>query len=446
MKAFVPILILICCASMCRSENPGLVAAIKMPIIEKVKNQYFVSAFQQFGHQTVPDQSEGDLHVSNIRVDMSNTSPNNLKVSFVKASNAIGVDIENTGIVVNVDWRFKKSIISVSGDAKVSGTIGGIAMGIVLTKMQEGSYFIPQIGVNNFNLNMDKGAFSLDFHCNHCPGEIEKLISGFLKDKLLDAVRSAIISQTPSQVTSIGNTMLNQDYPRAVSIFSNIDVATAMIGDIAVQDDHLEVPLDSTIFLHTKGYNRPGPAPEIPGYNPKDPGDVMMFFSPYLLSTLSDTLNQGPQSYSVSFYGINVDVTLDPSQGQTSLALEDGDLSAKFSPMINLPSYGVGLQMTATAQINPTILQGDDTNMFYVTPSIKSMTLSSLSLFVGSVPIDLSFMVVYLNAFVQAVINKGLIPTIAVAKLAALPIHVINSELDFHKAYSEFGILFDFGM
>ena len=319
-------------------------------------------------------------------------------------------------------------------------------MGIAMTKAAEGSYFIPQIGVNNFSLDMDKGAFNLEFKCNHCPGEVEKLISKFLKDKLMDAVKSAIISQTPSQVTSIGNGMLQKSYPRAVTLYNNIDIATALIGEVAVQDDHIQVPLDATFFLHSKGYNRPGPAPEIPTYNPKNPGDIMMFMSPYLISTLGNTLNQDLQSYKIAFLGVDFVVSLDPAQGSSSFNFEDQDFSATLNPTISAPSFGVGIQIGASAKIDPKIRNGDATNMFYVTPRIKSLSLKTLKIMIGSTPIDISFVAGYLNQAITMLLNLGLIPDIAIKKMDILALHVTNSQLDFHKEYSEFGILFDFGL
>lgn len=417
-----------------------------MPIIEKAKNKYFVAAFEQFGHITAPDQSEGDLKVSAIRVDLSNGSPDNLKVSFNKAANSIGFSISQTHLEVNTNWEYHKSFVKIGGSAKVTGTLGAIGMDIVMAKAAEGSYFIPQIGVNNFNLNLDKGAFNLEFRCDHCPGEVEKLISNFMKDKLLDAVKNAINSQTPSQVTSIGNHVLMTSYPRAVTLYNNIDIATALIGEVVVQDDHIQVPLDATFFLHSKGYNRPGPAPEIPTYNPQNPGDIQLFMSPYLLSTLGSTLNLGVQSYKVNLYGYDIVVQVDPSQGSSSFNFEDQDFSANLNPLISIPSFGVGLQIGASAKIDPKIQNGDGTNMLFVTPRIKSISLSSLKIMIGPMPIDVSFVVDYLNEVFKVALNMGLIPSVAIAKLAILPLHVTNSKLDFHKDYSEFGVLFDFGL
>ena len=445
MKTCISVLVLALFACLCFAENPGLVATVRLPIVEKVRDRYFESVFGSFGHMNLPDISEGDIKVSNIRVDMSNSSPQNLKVTFIPEKNAIGVEIDQTDLKVNVDYHYKKLIVSVNGDAQITGTIGGIGMSLALSSLGESSYFIPQVSTEDFFLNMDTGAFKLDIHCNYCPGEVEKLIASFLKDKLINEVKSQIQSQVPSQVNSIGNEMLKTNFPRAFTLYNDINIATALTGDILVKQDHLEVPLDATMFLSSKGYSRSSSTPDMPRYNPLDPGEIMMFFNPYLVSTLADTLNQGVQSYSLSIMGIDYSVALDPAAGQTSLGLEEGDFSITATPTVTATKFGLGIQIGATAKLNPQITNGDAQNMFFVTPSIKGLSLNSLKVFYKDTPYDLSFALDYLNEVIQGLLNVFVIPTIPVAKLEILPLHVTNTELDFHKDYSEFGILFDFG-
>lgn len=445
MRIVISALILISLLAACYAENPGLVAVVKLPIINKIKDKYFETAFQSFGHQNLPDFSSGDLSVSNIVVDMANTSPANLKLAFVSEKNAMGIEIDQTSIVVNVHWHYKKSIISVSGDAKISGTINSIGMNLGLTKLQSDSFFVPQVSVMDFSLGMDKGAFSLDFHCDHCPGEIEKIIGSILKDQLIDQVRDQIQSQVPNQINQIGNQVLASDYPTTFNMYQNFGIATGLSDSILVAADHLELPLDATFFAWDKGFSRPATTPDMPHYNPNDPGEIMMFFNPYLVSTLSDTINTGVQTYTDVVMGIQYDVSLDPALGQTTLGFEEGDLVVTATPTIIASAYGVGIRIGATAKLDPKISNGDDQNMFSVTPKIKTLALSSLAAVYNGTTLDLSFAVDYLNAVITGFLNQLVIPTIPIAKREILPLHVTNSELDFHSTYGEFGILFDFG-
>lgn len=445
MNKLVSVLILTALLGAVYTSNPGLVAVVKQPIIEKLKNQYFTDAFQTFGHQTIPDMKEGDLSLSNIVVDMKNDSPDNLAVSFVSAQNAIGVDVKNTNIEVQLHWHYKKSIVSLSGEAKVTGPINELGLNLAMGKKEDGEFTIPQISVPTFNLNMDKHAFHLDFKCGGCPGFVEDLISSVLKDTLIDKVKDAIQSQVPSQVDSIGNQVLQDSYPRTMNLYQDIDVATSLTDQITVADDHLEVPLDATVFPHAQGYKRPSDAEDMPHYNPNDPGEIMMFMSSYLANTLSDTLNTDVHSYEITVLGMNYKVSLDPAVGKSAIAFEEGDFSVTVNPTILATAFGVGLEFGATATLDPKISNGDATNMFSVTPTIKALEMNSLKIIASGQKIDISAVKDYLNAVIKGALNVAVIPTIPVAKQDILKLHVTNSELDFHKGYTEFGVLFDFG-
>jgi hypothetical protein len=410
-----------------------------------VRDQYFETAFSSFGHLTVPDVSSGDFKVTNIRVDMDNGSPDNLKVSFQKDTNSIGVEIDQTHLVVNVDWKYSKSIISIGGSAEIDGTIGGIAMGIAMSTAPADQMFVPQIGINGFILNLDKGAFNLDFHCDNCPGEVEKLISDYLKDQLIDQVQAQIQAQVPTQMTAVGNQILQNSYPKIFNLYNNIDIATGLVASIIVNDDYLSLPLDGTIFLDSEGYNRPGITPDMPSYNPKDPGEIMMFFNEYLVDTLTTTLNKESQTYQGTILGFAFQASLDPSVAQTILTFEEGDFNIKATPKITFTSLKLGFELGAIAKINPKILKGDATNMFSIVPQVKGLSLTSLKVFILGIPINLSFGISLLNPLIQMLLNMAVVPTIAIPKLQIMPLHVTDSELDFHNSYSEFGILFDFG-
>lgn len=445
MKLLLSVVILILCLGKIYAENPGMVADVKLPLIEKIRDKYFTTIFSQFGHQTVPDMQTGDLKVSGITVDLTNGASGNLKIGFDQANNALDIEVDNTQVRVHVNWQYKKSIVSVSGDATITGPVSPLTLNLGFTTKAEGSYFIPQVAVNAFNANFNKGSFNLDFHCSHCPGEVEKWISDALKDQLIDSVSSAINSQVPSQLNSVGNQVLDKSYPRSMTIFNNIDIATALSSTILVQSDHLELPLDSTVFLHEEGYNRPGDAPEIPTYNPSDPGEVQMFMSSYLLSTLTTALNKGAQSYKMTAMGIEYDISLDPAIGQSTFGFEEGDFDMNISPSITIPAFGIGVQLTADAKLSPIISQGDDKNMLSITPKIKGLSMSALKLVYAGSTYDISFVSSYFNSIMQYVLNAIAIPTIPIAKKPAMPLHVTGSELDFHAAYTEFGIVFEFG-
>jgi hypothetical protein len=438
------ILVLLSVACFCNAVNPGLVAVITLPIINKVKDKYFETIFQNFGHQVIPEVKSGDIKISNIIADLSNGSPDNLKVTFDAGSNSIRVDIEQTAMNVHVDWHYSKSIISESGDATIKGTLDGIGMNIAMTSLVDGQFTIPQIDVQNFALNFNRDNFGLDFHCNNCPGFIEDLIKDFLKDTLLDTVRDQIASQVPSQLLSGGNKALLESYPRTVNPYANFGIATALTDKILVSDNHLEIPLDATVFRSDQAFSRPGDAGVMPHYNPADAGEIMLFIDNYLLSTLKDVVDVEGFTYKTTILAMDYELTIPAVTGLSYLAFEEGDFVVTASPSIVATAYNVGLELSATAKLNPTISPGDATNMFYVTPTIKSISINSLVVVISGEKYDISGVAGYLNGVIQGMLNQFVIPVLSVPKQTVLPLQVTKNVLDFHSGNAEFGVLFEF--
>jgi hypothetical protein len=438
------VLILLAIACFCNAENPGLVAVITLPIIERIRDNYFETAFQSFGHQVIPDTKSGHVKISNIVADLSNASPENLKVTFDAASNSIRVDIEKTVMSVSVNWKYKKSIVSESGSAKISGTLDGMAMNIAMSSMTEDQFIIPQIDVQNFDLAFNKGKFNLDFKCHNCPKFVEKLIRKLLGDKLLKIVRDQIKSQVPKQLLSAGNKALHDTYPRTVNVYGNFGLATALTNTIVVTENHLEVPLDATVFRFDQGFSRSGATSDMPHYNTKDPGEIMMFFNNYLLSTFKNTVDVEGFTYKTTILAMDYELTLPAATGLSDLKFEEGDFIITASPTIVATAYNVGLELTATAKLTPTIKPGDATNMLSVVPTIKSLSMSSINVIISGEKYDISAAADYLNGVIEGMLNQFVIPTIGIPKLPVLPLQATKNELDFHSGYGEFGVLFEF--
>eukprot|EP00344_Euplotes_crassus_P004160 CAMPEP_0196995464 /NCGR_PEP_ID=MMETSP1380-20130617/1562_1 /TAXON_ID=5936 /ORGANISM="Euplotes crassus, Strain CT5" /LENGTH=428 /DNA_ID=CAMNT_0042411131 /DNA_START=46 /DNA_END=1332 /DNA_ORIENTATION=+ len=426
------------------ANNPGLVAVVRREIIDRVRDKYFVTAFQTFGHQEIPDVSAGDMKISQIKADLVNSDPADLITSFRGDINAVGVDLKETYMDVNVHWHYKSGILSFSGTARVRTNFHDLGMNIVMTKVDDGQFAIPQINVQDMNVNMDRGSFNLNLHCSGCPGFVEDIIRDILKGKLMDTVQNSIRDQVPQQANSIGNEILRNSYPRTFNLYDNIDLATALTSNILVKDDHLEVPLDATFFPKNQGYSRPSDAPEMPHYNPTDPGEMMMFFSSYLVDTLSTTIHSEIQTYDFTILGIQFQASLDPEAGDTDLYFEDGDFIVEAHPKIVSPFWQMGLHLGGSAKLSPSISSGDAQNMLSVTPTVKELKLDELKIVTPGDIYELDSISSYFNLFVQSFLNYFVIPVIPVPKLEVLPLTMKNSELDFHKAYSELGLLFEF--
>ena len=376
---------------MCSAENPGYVLDVKLPVINKVRDKYFTDVFTNFGHQTVPDVKSGDIKAYDIVVDLLNSESNNLKVGFDQEKNALYIEVLNTEIKVKANFKYKKSIVKLKGSIELSGKITAIKLNIGSDKLEDGNFYIPQINMDYFDLDMSKSEFKLKLKCKGCPGKVEELISKYAKDPLVKAIRKELNKELPKKLVSVGNSLLKESYPRTTQLYKNLDIATAMTGSIEIKSDHIQIPLDGTIFSHEKGYHRSGSAPDIPVYNPEDPGETMMFFSTYLITTLQEVVNDEIQHYKLDFLGTELDFEVDPSKGKTEFKFEEGDFSLKCSPTIISKDYEFSLQMTTLVKLNPIISNGDSENMLSITPRLDDLQMSSLVLTINGKTYDLAY-------------------------------------------------------
>uniref|UniRef100_A0A7S3KWN0 Uncharacterized protein n=1 Tax=Euplotes crassus TaxID=5936 RepID=A0A7S3KWN0_EUPCR len=142
------------------------------------------------------------------------------------------------------------------------------------------------------------------------------------------------------------------------------------------------------------------------------------------------------------------------------------------------PVYGVGVSIGATLKLDMNILNGEGGNMLSVIPKVKGLQLekfdfitpkgspsdsdipasfikSLLTSHVGLVGlsnnsnfetprIDSKELLAYLNKLIPMFLDQLVLPTVEIPQQDILPLQVTNSELDFHKGYSELGLLFKF--
>uniref|UniRef100_A0A7S3KUQ9 Uncharacterized protein n=1 Tax=Euplotes crassus TaxID=5936 RepID=A0A7S3KUQ9_EUPCR len=142
------------------------------------------------------------------------------------------------------------------------------------------------------------------------------------------------------------------------------------------------------------------------------------------------------------------------------------------------PVYGVGVSIGATLKLDMNILNGEGGNMLSVIPKVKGLQLEKFdfitpkgspsdsdtpgcltksSLTSHADPAGLSNIInfetprinpkgllAYLNKLIPMFLDQLVLPTVEIPQREFLPLQVTNSELDFHKGYSELGLLFKF--
>ena len=372
------------------SENPGYVMDVKLPVINKVRDRYFDEVFENFGQQDIPDVTSGKLKVYDIKVALSNSSPNNLNVGFDEPNNGVAVKVDDTYVSIKCNFRYKKSIIKFKGSIDLHGTLKSIGLNLGFDALEESGYYVPQLKMNSFDFDMPKSNFKLKLKCKGCPKFVQDLISTFAKDPLIVSIRNQIRKTLPTQLITAGNRVLVTSYPRTVNLYNDINLCTAMSGPIMIKSDYAQVPLDGTLFLTEDGYHRTGSAPDIPIYNEKDPGELQMFFSSYLPTSLDEILNKKTQQYKVKYQSQTYILELNPEKGKTTLTFEDGDFKILASPTITMPNLGLSLFFSASAMIQPEIDNGDDTHMLYVHPKVGEVKINNVELIMDGSSIDLS--------------------------------------------------------
>ena len=443
MVRILSILSLLAIISVSRAENPGIVAVIKKPIIEEARDQYFTQIFKDFGEQTIPDIKKGDIKTSDGRVSISNGSPKNLDITFNPKSNSIGVQIKDTKFSAKVKYKYHK-VVTVKGDVEVSGKVENLKMNIVLDKTS-GKPIIPQIKVEDFEFGMSKKSLKFRLHCKHCPSPVEKLISNWMKGDLVDEIRKQVKKKVPQEIATKGNKVLKEEFPEAVNLYNNIDISTLLTSNIKVDEDHLEIPIDGTLFLHDKGYKRPESTKKMPHYNPEDPGEIQVFLNSYLLKTMSTVINSEKHSYESRILGIKYQILLDPELGGTELSFIEGDFIIDTHPRIYSETLKLGMEFEAICKMDPEIKNGGSKNMMSIIPNVDSLSLKSFRLIVFGKTINLDPSTNLLNPILRFVLNWMVVPTINISKKEILPLKVTNSEVDFHDVYSEVGIAFKLG-
>ena len=72
----------------------------------------------------IPEVKAGDVTFSKINVSLGIPSPDSVSIGFDDVANSISLGISNLELQnVSLDFVYKKSIITISGDAAFSGTI-----------------------------------------------------------------------------------------------------------------------------------------------------------------------------------------------------------------------------------------------------------------------------------------------------------------------------------
>mmetsp|Transcript_17117 Transcript_17117/g.15081 ORF Transcript_17117/g.15081 Transcript_17117/m.15081 type:complete len:268 (+) Transcript_17117:565-1368(+) len=266
-----------------------------------------------------------------------------------------------------------------------------------------------------------------------------------MKSDLVDEIKKQVRKKVPGEINSKGNAILRKSFPTKVSLNNKIDLSTVLTNVINIGENHIELPMDGTLFLSETGYARPHSTADMPHYSPEDIGEIQVFLNSYLLETLSNVINADVHLFQSTFMGIGYEIILDPKLGPTELSLVEGDFLVDTHPRIYSKTLKMGMEFEAILKLNPDVGNGDGRNMMDISPNVDNISLKSFRFIIFGNTINLDPSTAFLNSLLRLVLNWIVIPTIDVPKQEILPLKVTKSQLDFHQLYSELGISFNLG-
>ena len=400
-----------------------------------------------FKQISIPDMSIGDLKINGITVQVSNDSPNNVKIGFDQPRNGLDVSVDNTRIKVHVNWRYEIAFIKISGTGDINGPISNVHMTIGFETQPKGNFQIPKINVQNYDISFDKGGFDFKFDWGGWPSDVINLILNALKGPLLDKIRDESRGIVSSQVSNAVNSIFQAGYPVSVALDNNFSLATATVGTLNVKSDYLSVPLDATLYMTKDGYNRPSEGEVFPSEDTTNPGEIQLFVGQYAFRCLEGSINKLPLSFDTTFYGFPVKIDIDGTKYPLKLSTKNENLHAAFGAKITVPSFSLFIVFEGQADFSFKFKNGDSTNMIYIDPDVnrKTLALDTLKINIYGWNFDLTSAGPWILWVVEYFIDGYILPVIAIPKQAALPLTATAAVLKFFDTHAMGGISFNFG-
>eukprot|EP00345_Euplotes_harpa_P007133 CAMPEP_0168318768 /NCGR_PEP_ID=MMETSP0213-20121227/668_1 /TAXON_ID=151035 /ORGANISM="Euplotes harpa, Strain FSP1.4" /LENGTH=441 /DNA_ID=CAMNT_0008319883 /DNA_START=33 /DNA_END=1354 /DNA_ORIENTATION=- len=441
MKAAIFAVVFIVLMFSASAVNPGLIGGLKLPIVNKVKNQYFATIMEGFKQISLPDMSMGDLKITGITVQVENNNADNVHIGFNEGKNGLDVSVDNTFIRVHVNWRYEVLFIKVSGTGDISGPINNLHMTMGFETQPKENFLIPKINIQDFDISFNEGGFDFKFDCGGCPSDVINLILNAFKGPLLDEVRNQARGVVNSQVVDQVNGQFMALYPTTLAVTSDISVCVATTGPLSVKTDYLRVPADFTIFLAKEGYNRQFDAPEFPSEDPANPGEVQLYASKYVYQSFDQSISKLPMRFDTTLYGFDVQIDVDGTKVPIVFETQNNNLHFSGGAIVTVPALSTVVEFKAHTDLAFSFRGGDSTNMVYIDPDVNTSSLKfdTLVVTVYGYRLDLSFSTGFVNYLIGLGLNHVVIPDIAVPKVAALPLTATAALVKFFDIYTEGG-------
>ena len=379
--------------------------------------------------------------LSNIDVDIDNDSPDNVNFTFNEGLNALEAGIINTNLTMDFEWKYS---FLLSGKATVYGPVSLVLLDLGFTNATKNNFTVPQVDLSTFDFILDRQSFTLDFSCALCPQLVVNLLINIFRGSLLDSIENSVKNTLNEELINDINVGIYDFYPTTINATQDIGVCTALIDGVRIKSDHLELPVDLTVFLTSEGYQRQGDGPVVPAYDPEIPAEILVSLSSYVTTSIQNILNKTPLSFPFKVLLINMSLNILGPDYPTEISMKKDNLKIKGSPELDISGLKLKYNVELEANLDFSVRNGDDTNLLYITPQLKSVKLSKISVTFLGIKLNLTLFRILLNWIVQLVANNILIPTFEIPQLPGFPLKTTDSILQVNDDYIDFGLSIKF--
>jgi hypothetical protein len=423
--------------------NPGAVIGLREPVLNQIKDYYFDIIMLGFQFLFIEDLTDHSVTLTGISPTLDIPSSSHVTVHTDAERNALRVVVQDAGLKVHLNWKDSSS--SHTGVADLDGTIDNITLYMSFDATHVNQTYRPKINFDEVLINQNASDFSINYACSECDQDAIDRIEHALGVRMFEHFESKAKDLVNLLISTVVNLQLETMYPETFPLSSDIAIDVGMTGKAEVKHDFVAVPIDSTIFLKSQGYNRPMVAPEFQFVNPDNPGEMILFTSDYVFKTISNILNTYDVDFTLPVYGTNVTITLDGDRIPFHLESEEGHMVLQAGGIVSVPAWVSALEFTLVTKLDLDLQRGDSTAMLYMHPTLIDADFSSLVLIVLGFRIDLTNSIVpFVNRMMEILLNIVFLPRFKIPKLEALPLKFNEAQLEFFKNHTELGVTFKY--
>jgi hypothetical protein len=304
--------------------SPGINVGIKDVLIFKIKDEVVPLILEEFKELKIPDQgvnqSSYELEIYDMEADIVPLTSDQITIITDETTNTLTVEIDNFQVSFDGMSYVRAYFLHSHGETAIMAKIRKIRFTVEPKLKADGD--LNQLDYKIDDVTLDIRAGDIWF---------TKLSLGFLPNFittwLLTPVTNAILSSVLfvfNELEVIFDTIIVKALDKwRVSIPDSIVVpgsefsASLSFPNIPIfKADHVELPLDGTIFFTEQGYTPTSRnVSAMPSFNAADPNNVQLFVHQYVINTALKSLGESSSLFRIDSsvlegYGLPADLLI----------------------------------------------------------------------------------------------------------------------------------------